>query len=26
VADREPVPVGRLHRSALPLDDDFREF
>jgi methyl-accepting chemotaxis protein/methyl-accepting chemotaxis protein-1 (serine sensor receptor) len=26
VADSEPVAAGRLDRSALPLDDDFKEF
>jgi methyl-accepting chemotaxis protein/methyl-accepting chemotaxis protein-1 (serine sensor receptor) len=26
VADREPVAAGRLDRSSLPLDDDFKEF
>jgi len=25
-ADREPVAAGGLDRSALPLDDDFKEF
>jgi methyl-accepting chemotaxis protein/methyl-accepting chemotaxis protein-1 (serine sensor receptor) len=25
-ADREPVAAGRLDRSALPMDDDFKEF
>lgn len=26
VPDAEPVAVGKLDRSALPLDDDFKEF
>jgi methyl-accepting chemotaxis protein/methyl-accepting chemotaxis protein-1 (serine sensor receptor) len=26
VADREPVTAGRLDRTALPMDDDFKEF